>query len=113
MPIRRCPECGSRFETELPDGTPCGLRACPSGRSGYGRPARTSAKGNPVDDRRVRSGARRVTGGYVQQRSTGSDLIDGCLPVLVVLALAGGLALALGAWGVAALVQLVALVLVP
>lgn len=105
---RTCGECGNRFETSLTTG-PCGLRGCPSAGGGTGRPPKTTARGRPIDDRKARSGSRRPAGGgYVHQRSTGFDLLDACLPVLVVLALAGGGVLALVGWGVVELVALLA-----
>jgi hypothetical protein len=104
MPIRTCPECGNRFETSLPAGTPCGLRRCPSGQAGTGKPPKTTAAGKPIDDRRAKAGAKRATRGYVQQRSTGFDALDGCLPVVVVvLALLAALG-TLASWGTVELV---------
>jgi hypothetical protein len=76
--IRTCDECGNDFETVLKAG-PCGLRDCPSAGGGTGKPPSTTASGRPIDHRRVRSGAKRTTGGYVEQRSTGFPGIDSWL----------------------------------
>lgn len=83
MATLTCPDCGNPFDTVLPAGkdTPgvaslaCGRRDCPGGGRG-GKPHRTTAKGAAVDDRRAKSGARKATGGYVEQRSTGFGVID-------------------------------------
>lgn len=74
MKTRTCPECGHDFETVTNSG-PCGLRRCPSAGGGA-KPQRTTASGKAIDDRRARSGAKRQTTGYVEQRSTGIGFID-------------------------------------
>jgi len=103
--IRTCSECGNRFETSLTTG-PCGLRRCPSAGGGTGKPPKTTAGGKPIDDKRMRSGAKRITGGHVQQRSSGFDLLDGCMPALVVLVGGAVLLGVLIAWGAVELVAL-------
>jgi hypothetical protein len=76
MAKRTCPDCQHQFETALPEGTRCGMRKCPSGQSGSGKPQRTTASGKAIDDRRAAKGAKRQTGGYVEQRSTGFGALD-------------------------------------
>lgn len=110
---RTCGDCGNRFETELTEG-PCGLRDCPSAGGGTGKPPKTTARGRPLDDRKVRTRARKPASGYVQQRSTGFDLVDavtdalGCLPLVLALVtlaalLGGGIV-----WGAVELVAVLA-----
>jgi hypothetical protein len=104
---RTCSECGKPFETALSTG-PCGLRGCPSAGGGMGKPSKTTARGRPIDDRKAKAKARRPAGGYVQQSSTGFDLLDACLPMVLALALVGGGLLALIGWGAVELVALLA-----